>query len=140
MCKKEWKSLYDENGILIYEGFTFHGKPCGTGTSYYPDGKICQEGEFGIKGFLKGREYYSNGRLRFEGTYCINHNYGPNYPRKGFFQSRDGSRKYEGDFKIRFGGVGYPTVEVPKGFGPLEQPVKIPVLMWSDAKEMKQNV
>ena len=132
MIKQEWKRLYDESGVLIYEGFTFHDKPCGSGTSYYPNGKIYQEGKFGIKGFLRGREYYPNGKLRFEGVYGLNHGYGPNYPRKGFFQTRDGSYNYEGEFTIRFGGVGYPSVEHPKEFGPIVQRVKIPVLMWNE--------
>ena len=132
----EWKRLYDENGVLIYEGFTFHGAPCGTGTSYYPDGKICREGKFGIKGFLSGREYYPNGKLRFDGVYELNRGYGPNYPRRGSFQTEDGSFTYEGKFSIRFGGVGYPTVEMPKEFGPVAQNrgPKLPILMWEDVK------
>ncbi len=139
MAEEEWKSLYDEKGVLIYEGFTFHGKPCGAGTAYYPDGKKYREGKFGVKGFLSGREYYPNGKLRFEGEYQLNRGYGPNYPRKGFFRTRDGSYTYEGEFKIRLGGVGYPFVEEPKEFGPVVQLVKIPLLMWDDIKTLPSD-
>ena len=139
MGKEEWKRLYDENGVLIYEGYTFHDKPCGTGTTYYPSGRIYQEGKFGVKGFLSGKEYYPNGTLRFEGEYSVCHGYGPNYPRRGFFQTRDGSYKYNGEFSIRFGGVGFPTVMHPKQFGQITQRVEIPVLMWSDEKERKSS-
>ena len=138
MGKEEWKRLYNENGVLIYEGYTFHDKPCGTGTTYYPSRRIYQEGKFGVKGFLGGKEYYPNGTLRFEGEYSVCHGYGPNYPRRGFFQTRDGSFKYNGEFTIRFGGVGYPTVTHPKQFGSITQQVKIPVLMWADEKELKE--
>jgi hypothetical protein len=48
----------------VYEGYTLNDKPCGEGTSYYPNGKIFQEGIFDIKGLIKGAEYYPNGNIR----------------------------------------------------------------------------
>ena len=115
--KNEWKRLYNKKGILVYEGFTKNNKPCGAGTSYYSNGSIFQEGIFGVKGFLCGREYYQSGKLRFEGVCELNRNYGPNYPRYGFFQTEDGSVIYEGEFKLSFDGVGYPTVKKPGEYG-----------------------
>lgn len=134
--KNEWKRLYNKKGILVYEGFTKNNKPCGAGTSYYSNGTIFQEGIFGVKGFLCGREYYQSGKLRFEGVCELNRNYGPNYPRYGFFQTEDGSLTYEGEFKLSFGGVGYPTVKKPGEYGAIRSrsDVDIPVLMWEDEK------
>ncbi len=142
MRKEEWNRLYDKNGVLVYEGFTFHGKACGAGASYFPDGKIYQEGIFGVKGFLSGREYYPDGKLRFEGVYELCKGYGPNYPRYGFFQTRDGSSTYKGEFRIRFGGVGFPIVEKPKAFGSILQKNSpdVPLLMWADEKEQSPAV
>ena len=129
--KTEWRRLYDENGVLVYEGFTFHECPCGAGTAYFPDGTIYREGVFGIKGLLCGREYYPSGNLRFEGTFGINRGYGPNYPRYGKFLSDDGTTTFEGKIQLRFGGVGYPMVVEPKEFGPIPQACrpKVPVLL-----------
>ncbi len=129
----EWKRLYDEKGILVYEGFTKNNKPCGAGASYFTNGTVYQEGLFGVKGFLCGREYYPDGTLRFEGIYTLNTGYGPNYPRYGFFQTRDGSYSYEGKFRVSRGGVGYPRVEEPEKYvlNPGNRP-DIPPLMWVD--------
>lgn len=130
----EWKCLYNKEGILVYEGFTKNNKPCGAGTSYYSNGTIFQEGIFGIKGFLCGREYYQSGKLRFEGIFELNRNYGPNYPRYGFFQTEDGASSYKGEFKLSFGGVGYPKVREPREYGAIRNrsDIDIPVLMWED--------
>ncbi|MBR0342918.1 MAG: hypothetical protein IJH64_11885 [Oscillospiraceae bacterium] len=131
--KTEWKRLYDENGALIYEGFTKNGKPCGAGASYFSNGNICQEGVFGVKGFLCGREYYPNGTLRFEGVFELNMRYGPNFPRYGFFQTEDGSYSHEGKFRVSRSGVGYPRVEEPEKYvlNPGNRPDILP-LMWED--------
>ena len=131
--KTEWKRLFDENGVLIYEGFTKNGKPCGAGASYFSNGNICQEGVFGVKGFLCGREYYSDGTLRFEGVFELNMRYGPNFPRYGFFQTEDGSYTYEGKFRVSRSGVGYPHVEEPEKYvlNPGNRPRFSP-LMWED--------
>ncbi len=139
--KNEWKRLYNQKGILVYEGFTKNNKPCGAGTSYYSNGAMFQEGIFGVKGFLCGREYYQCGKLRFEGILELNSAYGPNYPRYGFFQTEDGSTTYEGEFKLSFGGVGYPKVIEPKEFGTIRSrsDVDIPVLMWEDENPEKYS-
>ncbi len=110
---KEFKKLYNENGILVYEGETFKDCAFGKGTSYYADGTVSQEGEFDVKGFVKGKEYYPNGQLRFSGSYEVNHAYGPNYPVEGAFYSPNGDLIFEGQFKHRIGGVGWRTVMEP---------------------------
>ena len=136
-ARKEWQRLYSEAGNLLYEGFTFNNKPCGAGEAYYPDGTVYREGIFGVKGLLCGREYYPNGKLRYEGTFGINCNYGPNYPKCGMYQSEDEAFSYEGNFRIRFTGVGYPLMVTPNHFGSVLLPgsPKIPVLMWNDLKD-----
>ncbi len=53
-----WKQLFYENGSLMYFGFTVSGLPYDSGTVFFPDGTIYQEGLFGVKGLLSGREYY----------------------------------------------------------------------------------
>ena len=131
----EWKCLYDEKGVLVYEGFTKNNKPCGEGTSYFSNGNIYQEGLFGVKGFHRGREYYPDGTLRFEGVYSLNTGYGPNYPRYGFFQTRDSSYTFEGKFRVSRSGLGYPKVTEPENYV-IFQPNRpdVPLLMWADVR------
>ena len=132
MAEKEWKKLYDENGILLYEGFTVHDMPCGAGEAYYPDGTIYREGIFGIKGLLTGKEYYPNGQLRLNAVFALNKNYGPNYPKYGIFLSEDGLFTHEGVFTYGSCGTGYPIVDSPKELHSVIQSgsPSIPVLMW----------
>lgn len=136
MHKGEWKRLYDEKGVLVFEGFTKNNKPCGVGTSYFRNGNIYQEGIFGVKGFLCGREYYSNGTLRFEGVLELNRGYGPNYPRYGFFQTKDGSYTFEGKFIVSRSGLGYPIIKEPEKYV-LSQANRpdVPLLMWEDEND-----
>ena len=132
MRKEKWECLYDKDNTLIYEGFTKNHKPCGAGTSYYPNGTIYQEGIFGVKGLLCGREYYPSGILRFEGVYILNRAYGPNYPKYGIFHSENGSSSFEGTLHYKVTGLGYPIIEKPEDFGPTPQNnhPDVPVLMW----------
>ncbi len=131
----EWKRLYDEKGILVYEGFTKNNKPCGAGASYFTNGTVYQEGIFGVKGFLCGREYYPDGTLRFEGIYTLNTGYGPNYPRYGFFQTRDGSYTFEGEFRVSHSGTGYPAIKEPENYVLFQaNRPDIPLLLREDEK------
>ena len=132
MAEKEWKKLYDENGILLYEGFTVHDMPCGAGEAYYPDGTLYREGIFGIKGLLTGKEYYPNGQLRLNAVFALNKNYGPNYPQYGIFLSEDGTFTHEGIFTYGLNGTGYPIVDSPKELHSVIQSgsPSIPALMW----------
>lgn len=114
---EEWNKIYSKNGKLMYEGFTKDGKPFGSGTSYYSNGKKCQEGVFDVKGLVYGREYYRNGKIRFEGTYKINHGYGPNYPVFGFCYDEEGKEVFYGELTIRRSGLGWPTILKPECFG-----------------------
>lgn len=116
-----WNQLLDANGNVKYEGMTIEGEPNGSGTLYYPNGKIYQEGVFGKKGLLCGTEYYSNGNKRFSGVYEYNAGYGPNYPKRGIYCSKDGNYQYEGEIVVRRSGLGWPTVTFPKDYGPVVQ-------------------
>lgn len=115
--KETWKNLYAKNRKLMYEGFTFRSKPHGSGTSYYENGKKCQEGVFDEKGLVFGREYYQNGNIRFEGTYKRNEGYGPNYPVFGYCYDEDGNEIYYGELKIMRSSIGWPSVKIPQCYG-----------------------
>ena len=106
-------------GTLLYEGFTIDDKPHGAGCAFFANGKKYKEGVFDCKGLVYGREYYSNGEVRFEGAYEICHGYGPNYPIYGSFYSKDGEEAFKGKFSLKFGGVGYPMVTSPEEYGPV---------------------
>ena len=114
---EKWSKIYTKNGKLMYEGFTKDGKPFGAGTSYYSNEKKCQEGLFDVKGLVYGREYYRNGKLRFEGSYKINHGYGPNYPVFGSCYDEEGNEIFYGKLKISKSGLGWPTIVKPEFFG-----------------------
>ena len=114
-----WKQLFDADGNVKYEGMTIAGEPNGSGTLYYPNGKIYQEGVFGKKGLLCGTEYYPNGNKRFSGVYEYNSGYGPNYPKRGIYCSKDGNYQYEGEIVVHRSGLGWPTVTFPKDYGPV---------------------
>ena len=134
--RNEWKRIYTEDGVLLFEGFTVLERPCGSGTVYFPDGKKYQEGVFGFKGLQVGREYYPNGNPRFEGLYCINNGYGPNYPRVGTVYRDDGQAAYEGVIHIRRSGLGYPLTDETYGFGRIVQKEapEYPWLMWQHVR------
>ena len=130
------KQIFNGKKELIYIGNTYKNKPCGAGTSFYPDGTIYQEGIFGIKGILMGREYYPDGKLRFAGVYGLNHGYGPNYPEYGVFKDREGKEVFSGFFEMTFSQIGFPRVRSPADYGSIlqeEAPV-IHYLMWDDLK------
>ncbi len=132
-----WQVIKSADDVVVYKGFTSRGKPYGSGTAYFPNGNKYQEGVFDVKGLLYGREYYPSGRVRFEGAYRLCMAYGPNYPVYGKCYDPDGHMYYEGVLKVRFGGVGYPSVEIPEQFGPIAQAEKpeIDWFMWSDPEK-----
>ena len=119
-----WGKILDDDGHLIYEGHMVDDMAFGSGTSYYPDGHICQEGLFGSKGLICGRDYYNNGQVRFEGTFQYNSGYGPNWPIFGAWYDRDGDLMYYGQFQVSSmgGSVHMPKVLVPEGFGSVPGP------------------
>lgn len=113
------KKAYSDEGNLIYEGYTIYEQgygeiAYGLGTSYFPNGNKCHEGVFERKGLLEGKEFYSNGQLKFEGIYGRCRGYGPHYPSFGNYYSKDGKLLFSGKFKVIFGGVGYPMIKEPK--------------------------
>ena len=135
------KQLKDENGLLLYEGETLFDKPYGIGKTYFANGKVFQEGKFGIKGLISGKEYYPSGNIRFEGTYEINKGYGPNYPIEGKCYDDAGQLYYEGKIQCKFGGVGYPTISIPEEFGPVVQSNRpdIKYFMWEDDEKRRNS-
>ena len=137
----KWKQLKNEAGALIYEGFTLYGKPYGNGKTFFENGNVYQDGEFGIKGLLKGKEYYPNGQLRFEGTFRICYGYGPNFPSEGKCYDENGNLYYEGQIRCSFGGVGWPTVRIPMEYGHVLQENKpdISYFMWEDEQKLSKN-
>ena len=132
--KTVWKKIYSEDGsTLVYEGYTFNGKPYGRGTVYYPDGSKYLDGVFDIKGLIEGKEYYENGQIRFDGKFRIHQNYGPNPPISGKLYNENGDLLFSGDFKLTYGGVGYPMVVEPKEYGPIgHKKVKFEPVMWDN--------
>lgn len=118
--KIEQKKIFDEDGILVYEGNTLNNAPYGFGIGYFANGNIYREGIFDIKGIVQGKEYYPSGQLRFEGQWSLTTGYGPNTPYDGNAYSEDGKLIYSGKFEIKRGGVGWPMILKPKGF-PREQ-------------------
>ena len=118
---EEWQKIYSKNGKIMYEGFIKDGRPYGAGTSYYANGKKCQEGIFDEVGLLYGREYYKNGKMRFEGTYMSNRGYGPNYPVFGTCYDEDGNEYFRGELTIRMiGNMSFPLVEKPQCYGTIK--------------------
>ena len=119
--KPVWHREYYRNDgtTLWYEGSDRKEEigGCRVGRIYFPDGCIFREGILQGNNLLLGREYYPGNRIRFEGVYVPNTGYGPSYPRYGTFYNQDGDVAYEGEFLVSRGGVGWPTVKKPEGFG-----------------------
>ncbi len=138
-----WEKLYDDEGILVYEGYTLDHKAFGLGRAYYRDGSLSMEGFFGIKGFQSGKVFYSNGVIQFDGLFRLNQAYGPNYPEYGIWYDEDGKLLYRGKFGVSRSSLGWPRVYKPEGFGtiPCNARLKGKVFMWEDARKlMKKGV
>lgn len=136
-----WKQIRNEEGVLLYEGYTLLNKPHGTGRSFFSNGNVYQEGDFCIKGLINGKEYYPSGDLRFAGSFRINKAYGPNYPVNGKCYDTNGQLYYEGQIHCSFGGVGYPSVIFPEEYGPIVQKNKpdLPTFMWEDEEQFSSD-
>ena len=130
-----FKEIYNDN-VLVYRGYTLKDKPYGLGTLYFDNGKIYRSGIFDIKGIREGKEYYYSGRLKFEGTWTINHGYGPNAPRCGNYFLENGELAFSGKFKVQSGGVGWPRIRYPVGYPYMEkQAPAIDCMTWQDLHE-----
>ncbi len=138
----EYRRLFREDGSLLYEGCTVHGKAYGPGRSYDMNGSPLHAGLFDIKGLLIGREYYPNGQVRFEGIYQLNTGYGPNWPEYGTWFGEDGTKRWHGRFTVRRSGLGYPTVVQPDGYGIASFPSQLGdhLFMWEDDNGQKSEV
>ena len=136
-----WKQIKNEDGVLLYEGFTMFDKPYGKGKTFFSNGNVYQDGQFSIKGLIDGKEYYPSGQLRFEGTYTINKAYGPNFPVRGKCYDENGKLYHNGKIHCSFGGVGYPTVRFPTKYGPIPQSDKpdVDYFMWKDDEKRKKQ-
>ena len=133
-----WKKLYSKDGSqLLYEGFTLNNKPCGLGTEYDIHGNKYREGIFDIKGLIQGREYYANGKVRFEGTLQLNRGYGPNYPSSGNYYDENCKLLFTGKFQITKSNVGIPSVLIPRNYGSLMQnKSEVTYLSWDDVRNL----
>lgn len=107
------KKIYTESGEPVYEGYTTLDKPYGLGVAYYSNGNKYREGVFGRKGLLEGKEFYSDGRVKSEGTMIANNGYGPNFPKMGNLYNKDGNLIFSGKFECKKGGVGWPMIKYP---------------------------
>lgn len=136
-----WEKLYDDEGFLVYEGYTLDHKAFGAGRTYYRDGSLNMEGVFGIKGLLCGRDYYSDGRIRFEGQFRINQAYGPNFPEYGIWYGRNGEMVYRGKFIVLRSSLGWPRVYKPDGFGSVPHCVLKyeHLFMWETARKIMKE-
>ena len=114
-----WMKIYSKDKKLMYEGFTIHGKPCGPGRSYYEDGTICQEGIFYCFGLINGREYFPNGKLRFEGAYRTDKGFC--FPVFGSCSDEGGREYYYGELMVRKSAMGIPMIVKPEAYGPICQ-------------------
>ena len=133
-----WKKLYDDEGLLVYEGFTLANKPFGAGRTYFRDGSVSMEGIFGLKGLISGKVFYPNGMIRFDGLFHLNQAYGPNYPEYGVWYDLDGKVLYRGKFSVSRSSLGWPRVYAPEGFGkvPDNAQLKGEIFMWEDARRL----
>lgn len=132
------EKIYDEQGVLLYEGFTRKGKPYGAGIVYYPDGTIFQEGVFDINGLVAGSEYYPDGEVHFQGMFRICRKEGVNDPAYGTLFTWKGEAKETGEFP-----VGKPTSDkeaekmamLRRNNVPEEDIPKISYFTWDDEIE-----
>ena len=71
----------------------------------------------------------------------MNKGYGPNYPVYGKCFDTQGELYFEGQFRIRKSGLGYPFVEEPAQYGNVVQYGSPPFyrFMWDDATELKKE-
>lgn len=131
----EWKKIYNK-GVLAYEGFVVNNRAFGMGISYYKNGQPLHEGFWGIKGLLRGKEYYPDGQLHFCGDYKLNNGYGPNYPINGTCFSEDGKMIHQGKITVERSGLGYPFVRDPSGYGHacIKEEFNDFIFMWQDAR------
>ena len=79
--------------------------------------------------------------MRFEGVYRLHRAYGPNPPEYGTWYGEDGKVLYHGPFAFTSGGVGYPTVTTPAGYGPAAYRTKLGehLFMWSDERALEDS-
>ena len=133
-----WEKIYDDDGHLIYEGYTLNHKAFGVGRAYNEDGILRLEGIFGIKGLLSGRAYYPNGVIRFEGILKANQGYGPNFPEYGAWYDETGKELYRGEFGVSRSSLGWPRIYKPEGFGsvPDASPGKGLTFSFDEAKQL----
>ena len=136
-----WEKLFNEEGCLLYEGFTLNHKAFGAGRAFFKDGTVCLEGVFGIKGLLCGRAYYPNGIIRFEGLFRLNRAYGPNFPEYGVWYDMNGKRLYSGKFRASRSSLGWPTIKEPEGFGFVPDSLYLgkKKFMWDDARRLMKE-
>ena len=80
--------IYDENGVLLFEGEFSNNKRKGKGKEYNEYGELIFDGEYLDGHKIKGKEFIE-GKLEFEGEYL----YDRKFNGKGFYQN--GNKIYE---------------------------------------------
>ncbi|MGH4117930.1 hypothetical protein [Clostridium sp.] len=122
--KITWLKIFYLTGELKFEGFTKYSAnvkelvPSGQGVKYFINGQKHMEGCFNDWFIETGTEYYWNGNIKFIGEYNKGprNYYGPRYFILGRLFDESGKLWYEGTFKFRRSGVGYPCFEKDKSF------------------------
>lgn len=89
------------------------------GLGYHQNGRLIRIGFFQRGGLRRGIEFYPSGKLMFIGRYNDRDHsreyYGPPYPERGLFFTKDGNLLYHGKVKVGFkGNAGWPYVAAPK--------------------------
>ncbi len=110
---------YHEDGTLKHKGSYKDGLPHGEGVRYHNNGNVHFEGFFEDWFVSSGREYHQNGSLRFEGFYNSGprHYYGPRFFVQGCLYRENGTRWFEGGYKIkRVGNYNFPVFEGRESF------------------------
>ena len=97
------KEFEDYDNELIFDGEYLNGKKNGKGKEYYKNGKIKFEGEYLYDGYLKGK-FYLKEKVEFEGEYLFDKKWnGKGYDKDGniIYELKNGNGKlkeysYEG--------------------------------------------
>jgi len=136
---RNWKCLYDNDGKILYEGYTFDDKPLGFGTTFWANGNKHEEGYFYFKGLISGMEFYDDGLLYFKGEYKLHKSYGPNHPYSGQLFDKNSNVIYSGKFEYSYDGVGYPVIVKPKEYKyMIDEKSRLHKIMWQDASKLEK--
>jgi len=93
-------TVFWDDGHKKYTGEWDHGEIHGSGIAYDENGCVKYRGQFGgahhedgIHGFIKGKLYYDNEKIKYDGSFFNGKRTG-----QGTFYSREGYKIYEGEW------------------------------------------